>query len=107
MATVMATEKLPLLKNGDSGSSVRFLEQLLSSIYWFSQRPNWPTLITENVIFDAKYDDQCQKIVKEFQQNYNANFPAPAPHITVDGIVGPETWQALGDAIFRYTYAFP
>ncbi|MDJ0728414.1 MAG: peptidoglycan-binding domain-containing protein [Crocosphaera sp.] len=107
MATVMATGNLPLLREGDSGSSVRFLEQLLSSIYWFSQRRNWPILITENVIFDARYDDQCARIVTEFQQNYNATFPSPAPNITVDGIVGPETWQALGDAIFRYTYAMP
>ena len=108
MATVMATGSLPLLRNGDSGPSVRFLEQLLSSIYWFSRGKNWPTLITENVIFDAKYDDQCERIVREFQQNYNAVFPWPAPTIAVDGEVGPETWQALGDAMFRYTYVvFP
>ncbi len=40
MATTMATTDLPLLQKGDSGDSVRFLEQLLSSIYWFGQRPN-------------------------------------------------------------------
>ncbi len=107
MATTMATTDLPLLQKGDSGDSVRFLEQLLSSIYWFGQRPNWPILISTNVIFDAVYDDQCKQIVEEFQQNYNSTFPAPAPNIQVDGIVGPETWQALGDAIFRYTYSFP
>ena len=97
---------LTTLQKGDSGDSVRFLEQLLSSIYWFSLRPNWPTLISTNVIFDAVYDDQCKQIVEEFQQNYNSTFPSPAPNIQVDGIVGPQTWQALGDAIFRYTYSF-
>lgn len=107
MPTAMATGNLPLLRKGDSGASVRFLEQLLSSIYWFSLRPHWPTLITENVIFDGKYDEQCERIVAEFQANYNSTFPAPAPNILVDGIVGPQTWQALGDTIFRYTYAFP
>ena len=104
MATVMATGSLPLLRNGDSGPSVRFLEQLLTSIYRFGQRTSGPILITEDIIFDARYDDQCERIVREFQQNYNAVFPWPAPNITVDGIVGPQTWQALGDAIFRYTY---
>lgn len=98
---------LPTLRNGDSGDDVRFLEQLLSSIFWFSLKPNWPTLITTNVIFDAQYDSQCEDIVKEFQTNYNSTFPFPAPNITVDGVVGPQTWRALGDAIFRYTYAFP
>ncbi|MBV6627192.1 MAG: peptidoglycan-binding protein [Rivularia sp. (in: Bacteria)] len=103
-ATATATANLPLLKKGDSGDSVRFLEQLLSSIYWFSQKPNAPILITENVKFDGVYDEQCQQIVKEFQVNYNSTFPAPAPNIAVDGEVGEQTWKALGDAIFRYTY---
>ncbi len=102
--TAPATSNLPLLKKGNSGDSVRFLEQLLSSICWFSQKPNSPTLITENVKFDGLYDEQCQVIVKEFQANYNSTFPAPAPNISVDGEVGPQTWKALGDAIFRYTY---
>ncbi|MGK7939498.1 MAG: peptidoglycan-binding protein [Crocosphaera sp.] len=96
---------LPTLRNGDSGDDVRFLEQLLSSIFWFSElRPNGPSLITTNVIFDGKYDNQCEEIVREFQTKYNSTFPFPAPDITVDGIVGPQTWRALGDAIFRYTY---
>ena len=105
-STTFQKEGLTTLKKGDNGDSVRFLEQLLSSIYWFSQRPNWPTLISTNVVFDAVYDEQCEQVVKDFQQNYNSNFPSPAPNIKVDGIVGPETWKALGDAIFRYTYSF-
>jgi peptidoglycan hydrolase-like protein with peptidoglycan-binding domain len=100
----MANLELPTLREGDSGDAVRFLEQLLASIYWFSQRPGYPTLITTNVKFDAKYDNQCKQIITEFQQNYNATFPFPAPEITVDGITGPQTWKALGDTIFKYTY---
>jgi peptidoglycan hydrolase-like protein with peptidoglycan-binding domain len=95
---------LPLLKEGDSGDAVRFLEQLLSSIFWFGLNPGRPTLISQNVTFDAQYDAQCKQIVTEFQQNYNATFPYPSPNITVDGEVGPETWKALGDAIFKCTY---
>ncbi|MUG93609.1 peptidoglycan-binding protein [Scytonema sp. UIC 10036] len=100
----MATPELPSLREGDSGDSVRFLEQLLASIFWFSQQPGRPSLISTNVKFDAKYDSQCKQIITEFQQNYNAIFPFPSPDIKVDGITGPETWKALGDAIFKYTY---
>ncbi len=100
----MTVSTLPLLKEGDSGDAVRFLEQLLSSIYWFGLQQGRPSLITTNVIFDSQYDRQCQQIVTEFQENYNAFFPFPSPDITVDGVVGPETWKALGDAIFKYTY---
>ena len=100
----MATQQLPTLKQGDSGDAVRFLEQLIASIFWFSLRPGSPALITTNVTFDGNYDDQTKQVITEFQQNYNAIFPFPAPNITVDGTVGTQTWQALGDAIFKYTY---
>ena len=104
MTTVTVTANLPLLRRGDSGDSVRFLEQLLSSIYWFSQKQNAPILINENVKFDGIYDDQCERIVKEFQANYNSTFPAPAPNLAVDGESVSQSCKALGDAIFRYTY---
>ncbi len=102
--STMTVSTLPTLKEGDSGDAVRFLEQLLSSIYWFGVQQGRPSLITTNVRFDANYDSQCQQIVTEFQENYNATFPFPSPDITVDGVVGPQTWKALGDAIFKYTY---
>ena len=102
--STMTLSTLPLLKEGDSGDAVRFLEQLLSSIYRFGLPAGRPSLITTNVIFDANYDSQCKQIVTEFQENYNVTFPFPSPNITVDGIVGPETWKALGDAIFKYTH---
>jgi peptidoglycan hydrolase-like protein with peptidoglycan-binding domain len=100
----MAAIELPTLREGDSGDTVRFLEQLLASIYWYGQRPGYPTLITTIVTLDAKYDNQCKQIITEFQQNYNATFPYPSPDIVVDGITGPQTWKALGDAIFKYSY---
>ena len=102
--STMTVSTLPVLKEGDSGDAVRFLEQLLSSIFWFGLPVGRPTLITDNVIFDAQYDNQTKQIVAEFQENYNATFPFPSPDITVDGVVGPQTWKALGDAIFKYTY---
>ncbi len=101
-STLDASQTLPILKEGESGEAVRFLEQLLSSIYRFGLPVGKPSLIKTNVTFDAKYDSQCKQIVKSFQENYNATFPSP--NIIVDGIVGPQTWKALGDAIFKYTY---
>ena len=65
-ATATATKNLPLLIKGDNGDSVRFLEQLLSSIYWFSTKPNAPILINENVFLDCVYDEQCVLIVNFF-----------------------------------------
>ena len=103
-STLSVANTLPVLQEGDSGDTVRFLDQLLSSIYWFGLSTGKPSLITTNVFFDAQFDSQCKQIVIEFQKNYNAAFPFPAPDITVDGIVGPQTWKALGDAIFKYTY---
>jgi peptidoglycan hydrolase-like protein with peptidoglycan-binding domain len=100
----MATPQLPTLQKGDSGDAVRLLEQLIASIFWFSLRPQGPALITKNVVFDGEYDDQAKQVVTEFQKNYNAFFPFPSPDITVDGIVGSQTWKAMGDAIFKYTY---
>ncbi len=102
--STMTVSTMPVLKEGDSGDAVRFLEQLLSSIFWFGLPVGRPTLITDNVRFDAQYDSQTKQMVAEFQKNYNATFPFPSPDIRVDGVVGPETWKALGDAIFKYTY---
>ncbi len=106
MNAIIPTTKLPILIKGDSGDSVRFLEQLLSSIYYFSLRPNWPTLISDNVTCNSVYDDQCKNIVEDFQKNYNAIFPSQAKNITVNGVVDSQTWQALVDTIFMYTYSF-
>ncbi len=100
MTASTVTPVLPLLKEGDSGDAVRFLEQLLVSIWWFS-RDRYNLIHTE-VSFDAKYDSITTQAVREFQENYNRSFPSP--DIIVDGIVGEQTWQALGDAIFRATY---
>lgn len=100
----MTTPNVPILQKGDNGDAVRFLEQLLSSIFWFGNQPGNPSLVKNLVTFDGNYDDECKAIVEEFQANYNTTFPVPAPDIDVDGIVGPQTWQALGDSIFKYTY---
>lgn len=100
----MATPTLPELKEGDSGEAVRFLEQLLVSLWYTFDRPPGTGLIQTRVSFDAKYDSLTVQAIKEFQKNYSQAFPPPSPDLKVDGVVGEKTWQALGDAIFRATY---
>lgn len=108
MTTTRSTNNLPLLQKGDSGDSVRFLEQLLLSIYWFgtdsnkiNNIPEPRPLINKLEPFNAVYDQNTANIVEQFQRNYNQ---ALRENILVDGIVGPQTWRALGDAIFKYTF---
>lgn len=72
---------MPVLKNGDSGEAVRFLEQLLICYGYLSKNE-----------FDAKFDADTKKAVEAFQK---------AQKLTADGIVGQLTWRALGSACKR------
>ena len=67
---------MPVLKNGDSGEAVRFLEQLLICYGYLSRKE-----------FDHKFDADTKKAVEAFQK---------AQKLTVDGVVGKLTWRALG-----------
>ena len=64
----------PLLKRGYSGSYVKFLQQLLESF-----------LIPVGTI-DGIFGSRTENAVKQFQQENN---------LSVDGIVGKNTWNAL------------
>ena len=70
---------MPVLKLGDSGEAVRFLEQLLICYGY----PN---------SFNAQFDADTKKAVEAFQK---------AQKLTVDGVVGKNTWRALGSACKR------
>jgi peptidoglycan hydrolase-like protein with peptidoglycan-binding domain len=72
---------MPVLKNGDAGEAVRFLEQLLICYGYLSKNE-----------FDAKFDADTKKAVEAFQK---------AQKLTVDGVVGKNTWRALGAACKR------
>lgn len=67
---------MPVLKNGDAGEAVRFLEQLLICYGYLSKNE-----------FDAKFDADTKKAVEAFQK---------VQKLTVDGVVGQSTWRALG-----------
>lgn len=101
----MSSIVLPTLNKGDKGDAVRFLEQILAALYWTFDFPvsrQGSGYIDTEVDFDAVYDDSTVKAVKEFQDEYNRR-RKPAVLLAVDGSVGPETWKALGDAIYHET----
>ncbi|MBE9223886.1 peptidoglycan-binding protein [Phormidium sp. LEGE 05292] len=72
---------LPVLKIGTSGEAVRFLQQVLIALGY-------------QISFDAVFGTETQKVVKNFQAEGD---------LADDGIVGPKTWRALGEAILKLT----
>jgi len=75
------------LKLHDKGDDVKHLQDDLNIVmYGFGKnavdgQPNSPRLIV-----DGDFGAKTEARVKDFQRNNN---------LTVDGIVGPKTWQAL------------
>jgi peptidoglycan hydrolase-like protein with peptidoglycan-binding domain len=77
-ATVTPTASginMPVLKQGDSGEAVRFLEQLLIRRYGYN-----------SIVFDGNFNTSTTQAVKNFQTTYG---------LVSDGIVGKMTWRAL------------
>jgi peptidoglycan hydrolase-like protein with peptidoglycan-binding domain len=72
---------MPILKSGDSGEAVRFLEQLLICYGYLNSKE-----------FDGKFDADTKKAVETFQKDNK---------LTADGVVGQKTWRALGSACKR------
>lgn len=66
----------PVLRRGDSGPDVVYLQTLLCDV-------------GETLTADGKFGEKTEKAVKDFQQLYK---------LTVDGVVGPKTWDALEKA---------
>lgn len=72
--TLLNLPPYPLLRRGNSGAYVTFLQQLLESY-----------LISVGTI-DGIFGSRTENAVKQFQQDNN---------LTVDGLVGNNTWNAL------------
>jgi peptidoglycan hydrolase-like protein with peptidoglycan-binding domain len=66
---------LPVLKRGDKGEAIRFLQQMLLALNYIS-----------NDSFDANFSQEIDDAVREFQKVAN---------IRVDGEVGSNTWGKL------------
>lgn len=63
----------PTLRRGDSGKAVTYLQTLLCDV-------------GETLTVDGKFLNKTEQAVKDFQRLYG---------LTVDGVVGPKTWDAL------------
>lgn len=72
--TLLSLPQYPILRNGDKGNFVRFLQQLLESKF-----------IPVGGI-DGMFGSKTETAVKNFQQNNG---------LVVDGIVGPNTWREI------------
>lgn len=68
----------PVLRKGSTGTSVRTLQRMLYNLGYRSVGT-----------IDGIFGDKTDTAVRNFQSNYN---------LTVDGIVGPQTWDALNKA---------
>lgn len=66
----------PTLRKGDSGPDVVYLQTLLCDV-------------GETLTADGKFGSKTEQAVKDFQRLYR---------LTVDGVVGPKTWDALETA---------
>lgn len=66
----------PTLKKGDTGDAVTYLQTLLGDV-------------GETLTADGKFGTKTEKAVMDFQRLYG---------LTVDGVVGPATWDALEKA---------
>ena len=79
MATTTSKE-LPVLKKGDTGSSVKLLQNILIALdYLDSDSPT------------TNFQDQTDEAVRNFQEEND---------LKVDGIVGSKTWDKLGTVLW-------
>ncbi|MBW4504775.1 MAG: peptidoglycan-binding protein [Scytonema hyalinum WJT4-NPBG1] len=74
------SKELPVLKKGDTGSSVKLLQNILIALdYLDSDSPT------------TNFQDQTHEAVRNFQEEND---------LKVDGIVGAKTWDKLGSILW-------
>ena len=75
-----------LLRRGSRGAAVAEIRAALGRLELLKEAPGSVPL--DQVV----YDEACERAVREFQQHRG---------LSVDGIIGPETYRALGEARWR------
>jgi len=75
----------PTIRKGDSGEDVRYCQQLLMKLGYDLSPYN----------DDGKFGTRTYNAVKDFQRTHTTS---DGQKLAVDGVVGPQTWQALIDA---------
>ncbi|NEP34839.1 peptidoglycan-binding domain-containing protein, partial [Moorena sp. SIO3B2] len=76
---------LPVLKKGTAGEAVRFLQQLFNCFMGYS------------LVLDGQFGSQTEQAVRDFQSYYNSLYKSNPDYLIVDGIVGKETYRAIGN----------
>ncbi|AOX00009.1 hypothetical protein BJP34_11580 [Moorena producens PAL-8-15-08-1] len=76
---------LPVLKKGTAGEAVRFLQQFLICYMGYS------------LVFDGQFGSQTEQAVRNFQSDYNYFGKSNPDYLIVDGIVGKDTYRAIGN----------
>ena len=76
--------ELPVLKEGSKGEEVKTVQRLLNSFGYKDQ-------YGDSLPIDGSFGSRTAYVVKKFQTDYRGKFG----RLTVDGIVGANTWNAL------------
>ncbi|NEO63237.1 MAG: peptidoglycan-binding protein [Moorea sp. SIO4G2] len=76
---------LPVLKKGTAGEAVRFLQQFLNCYTGYY------------LLIDGQFGSQTEQAVRDFQSDYNYFDKSNPDYLIVDGIVGKETYRAIGN----------
>ena len=76
------------IQNGSTGSLVMSLQSKLDSLYSQKAFPNSPFNFHPLLAKDGQFGTLTANAVKDFQKQ---------KRLTVDGVVGPATWHALGN----------
>lgn len=78
---------------GDSGSTVKLAQESLNYFFWETNFGDWATahdIYRLPVLEDGQFGANTKQAVKDFQA---WDYPVAG---SVDGVVGPKTWHALG-----------
>jgi peptidoglycan hydrolase-like protein with peptidoglycan-binding domain len=67
---------------------VKTLQNSLNSHYRSGSFPNSPHNFAPPLVVDGDFGALTKAAVEDYQQ---------AKHLTIDGIVGPQTWHSLGN----------
>lgn len=76
--------ELPVLKEGSKGEEVKTVQRLLNSFGYKDQN-------NSSIPVDGSYGSRTAYVVRKFQNDYRGKFG----RLTVDGVVGANTWNAL------------
>lgn len=77
----------PIIQSGSTGNPVKMLQHVLNAAYKQHTFPNAPHNFSPPLAEDGDFGPATQAAVEDYQM---------AKNLLVDGIVGSQTWQALG-----------